>query len=257
MNRISQLFQEKSKDILSVYFCAGDPSLSLTIPTLEALQERGIDMVEIGIPYSDPVADGAVIQAAASRALRNGTTLVRLFGELKDVRQRIHIPLVIMGYFNSVLRYGVERFFAQCQQCGIDACIIPDLPLEEFERWYRPMAERYGIEMIYLITPETSEKRIRQIDAASNAFIYVVSSAAVTGAQQAFDDKRVAYFSRIASLQLSTPCLVGFGISNKATRSVADAHLSGVVVGSKFVELLHSTQNPQQAVAQLLEALQN
>lgn len=255
MNRISQMFQQKSKDILSVYFCAGDPSLSQTVPTLEALQAKGVDMVEVGIPYSDPVADGPVIQAAASRALSNGTTLVRLFEELQQVRNTVHIPIVMMGYFNPILRYGVERFFAQCQQCGIDACIIPDLPLEEFERWYRPVAERYGIEMIYLITPETSEKRIRQIDQASRGFIYVVSSAAVTGAQQSFDDKRADYFSRIAALQLSTPCLVGFGISNKATRSMADAYLSGVVVGSKFVDLLHQTQDPKQAVDRLLEAL--
>ena len=255
MSRISSLFAEKRENILSVYFCAGSPTLDSTIPTLEALQQGGIDMVEIGIPFSDPLADGPTIQAAASQALKNGMNLRTLFSQLTDVRKTIHIPLVLMGYLNPILHYGFEAFCKQCQLTGIDAVIIPDLPFDIYQQDYAATAKQYGIEMIFLVTPETPEERIRTIDAHTFSFIYAVSSASVTGAQREFSQAKQAYFERLEGMHLHNPLLVGFGISNRATREAACAHTAGVIVGSKFVTLLSQSATPQQAVTKLLEAL--
>lgn len=255
MNRIKQLFARKQRGILSVYFCAGDPSAGMLLPTLRALQDAGIDMVEIGIPFSDPLADGPTIQAAATRALRGGMTLSRLLGALKDVRKEISIPLLLMGYYNVPLRYGMERFFADAAAAGIDGLIIPDLPFEEYEQRYKTACEAHGLSMTFLVTPETSGERIRRIDAATDGFIYAVSSAGVTGARRSFDDAGRAYFARLRGMKLRNPHLIGFGISNRTTRLAADSQSNGVIVGSKFVTLLHETQDPVQATARLLEAL--
>lgn len=255
MNRIKQLFNTKKENILSVYFCAGNPTLDSTVPVLQALQQGGIDMVEIGMPFSDPLADGPTIQAASAQALKNGMCVTTLFEQLTDIRTTIHIPLILMGYLNPILHYGFEAFCQKCQNIGIDALIIPDLPFDLYQAEYAEMIKKYGIEIIFLITPETPEERIRTIDAHSDAFIYAVSSASVTGAQKSFDDAKQAYFQKLEDLQLHNPLLVGFGISNRATREAACNHTAGVIVGSKFVSLLQQADSPTQAVTQLLQAL--
>lgn len=255
MNRISKLFQEKAQGILSVYFCAGHPTADGTRPILRALQAGGADIAEIGIPFSDPLADGPTIQSAATRALKNGMTLHLLLNQLNGVRSEIHIPLILMGYLNPILSYGFEAFCADCQRTGIDGLIIPDLPFDQYEKEYQATAKQYGLEVIFLITPETPEARIRRIDAVSEGFIYAVSSASVTGAQQSFSDAKQAYFSRLKAMKLHNLFLIGFGISNYATRSAADAYAAGVIVGSKFVSLLEQEATPEAAVAALQKAL--
>lgn len=255
MTRINTLFNQKHEGILSVYFCAGHPSLNQTLPTLQALQDGGADMVEIGIPFSDPLADGPTIQAAATKALKNGMSVSTLFEQLRNVRQTIHLPLILMGYLNPILHYGFERFCQQCQTVGIDGLIIPDLPFDQFKDEYLAITQKYGLEVVFLVTPETSEARIREIDAHTEGFIYAVSSASVTGAQQSFSDAKQAYFKRLRDMQLKNPLLVGFGISNRATREAAEAYTSGVIVGSKFVTLLEQSATPAEAVTKLRDSL--
>lgn len=256
MNRINQLFSKKQHDILSLYFCAGCPTLDGTAQVIRTLQEKGIDMIEIGIPFSDPMADGPVIQAAATRALHNGMTLRKLFSQLADIRSSVHIPLILMGYLNPIMQYGFEAFCQSCQACGIDGVIIPDLPFKDYMEEYRTIAEHYDIKVIMLITPETSEERIRLIDDHTDGFIYMVSSAAITGAQQSFNEQKQAYFSRIEALHLKHPRMIGFGISNRQTYQAAAAHAAGCIIGSKFVTLLNQAQgDAAQAADKLLEAL--
>lgn len=255
MNRIDHLFETKQKDILSVYFTAGYPRLDDTLPVLRELQAGGIDMVEVGIPFSDPMADGLVIQAAATQALRNGMSLKYLFGQLKEARKEIQLPIVLMGYLNPIMQYGFENFCRTCKEVGVDGVIIPDLPYADYMADYKAVAETYHVSVIMLITPETSEERIRLIDRNTGGFIYMVSSAATTGAQKSFDDEKQAYFRRINEMKLTTPRLVGFGISNKATYDAASAHASGVIVGSRFVQLLASEPTPRAAVETLLRDL--
>lgn len=257
MNRIQALFNQRDKGILSVYFCAGTPRLDQTADTIRALQAKGVQMIEIGIPFSDPLADGPVIQEAATKALRNGMTLHKLFEQLADIRRDVSIPLLLMGYLNPILQFGFEAFCEACERCGIDGVIIPDLPFDEYESDYRETALRHGIDMIFLVTPETSEERIRRIDERTEGFVYAVSSAAVTGAQKSFDEAKQAYFERLEKMQLRNPLLVGFGISNRATREAADRHTAGVIVGSKFVSLLDACGDPSTAADRLLEALAN
>ncbi|MBQ7634708.1 MAG: tryptophan synthase subunit alpha [Bacteroidaceae bacterium] len=256
MNRIDRLFKDTPAGILSVYFCAGDPEPALLLPTLRALQDRGIQMIEIGVPFSDPIADGPVIQDAATRALKNGMSVRRLFRQLHGVRCEIHVPMLLMGYYNVMLQYGPKRFIDDCAECGIDGCIIPDMPFEEYDSLYRFHAEKRGVKFVFLVTPETAPERIRQIDEGSNGFIYAVSSASVTGAQQSFDRTRQAYFARLSQMKLKNPWLVGFGVSNRATREAAERFANGVIVGSKFVGLLHELQDPCVATDALLQALQ-
>lgn len=256
MNRINELFSRKDKDILSVYFCAGFPLPEGTADTLRALQEKGIDMIEIGIPFSDPMADGPVIQHAATRALRGGMTLRRLFGQLADIRRDVHLPLILMGYLNPIMQYGFDAFCRQCRDTGIDGVIIPDLPFKDYMEEYRAVAERYDVKVIMLITPETSEERIRLIDAHTDGFIYMVSSAAITGAQKDFNEQKQAYFRRIAAMQLRNPRMIGFGISNKQTFEAASANAAGAIIGSKFVTLLEACDgDAARATDMLLEAL--
>lgn len=256
MNRITHLFETQQKNILSVYFTAGYPALDQTLPILHALQSQGVDMVEIGIPFSDPMADGPVIQHAATQALLNGMSLRLLFEQLTGVRQDIHLPLVLMGYLNPVMQYGFEAFCRSCRDTGVDGMIIPDLPFADYMADYKDAAERYGLKVIMLITPETSDERIRLIDEHTGGFIYMVSSAATTGAQQSFDEGKQAYFQRINGMNLKNPRLVGFGISNKTTFDAAAGNASGAIVGSKFVQLLGETPSPTEAVRKLLNALQ-
>jgi len=204
MNRITQAF-EQDKKLLSIYFTAGFPQLNDTVPVLEQLQASGVDMIEIGLPFSDPIADGPTIQDSSTRALNNGMTTDLLFNQLKDIRKTIHIPLVLMGYFNPMMQYGIEKFCQRCQEVGIDGLIIPDLPVNVYQERYQKTFESYGLLNMFLITPQTPDNRIRFIDKVSEGFIYMVSSASVTGAKNTFGDTQSAYFKRIETMQLTTP----------------------------------------------------
>lgn len=255
MNRINQLFGNKKRDILSVYFCAGAPVLTETVDVIKALEKNGVNMIEIGIPFSDPMADGVVIQNAATQALRNGMSIKLLFEQLKEIRKEVTIPLLFMGYLNPVLKYGFERFCQHSVQCGIDGIIIPDLPFKEYVEKYRAVADKYGIKIIMLITPETSEARIHEIDRNTDGFIYMVSSAATTGAQNNFDAQKHAYFKRIKNMNLINPRMIGFGISNNATFEAACQHASGAIVGSGFVTLLETEKSPEKAIKKLIKIL--
>jgi tryptophan synthase alpha chain len=255
MNRITQLFETKKSGILSVYFTAGYPELNDTRRVLSALQAQGIDMVEIGIPFSDPMADGPVIQQANNQALRNGMSLRLLFEQLENIRQTVHIPVILMGYLNPVMQYGFEAFCRSCANAGVDGMIIPDLPFAEYLADYKNVAGQYGLKMIMLISPETSEERIRLIDEHTGGFIYMVSSAAVTGAQSRFSDAVQDYFQRVRAMNLKNPQLAGFGISNRETLRTATENTSGAIVGSKFIELLGKSAEPEDAVTDLLKSL--
>ena len=256
MNRINKLFNEKKQNILSLYFCAGHPTAGSTADIIRTLAARGIDMLEIGIPFSDPMADGIVIQDAATRALRNGMSLRILFDQLRDIRRDVRIPLVLMGYLNPIMQFGFEAFCQKCVECGIDGVIIPDLPFRDYEESYKAIASKYDIRVIMLITPETSEARVREIDAHTDGFIYLVSSAATTGAQKDFDTRKQAYFKKIEDMNLRNPRMVGFGISNKQTFDAACAHSSGAIIGSRFVTLLNEKEgDTEKAIRQLKEDL--
>ena len=255
MNRINSLFQTKSSGILSIYFCAGHPTHDSTCDIIRTLQQRGIDMIEVGIPFSDPMADGPVIQDAATQALRNGMTLRTLFSQLDGIRSDVTIPLILMGYLNPILHFRFEDFCKECVRVGIDGVIIPDLPFDDYLNDYKPIADRYDLRIIMLITPETSDERIRLIDSHTDGFIYMVSSAATTGAQREFDAAKQAYFSRINAMNLRNPRMIGFGISNRQTLDAAQQNASGAIIGSKFVSLLQQSATPSEAVNQLLEAL--
>lgn len=256
MNKINELFKKAgNRKLLSLYFCAGCPTANSTADTLRAMQRRGIDMVEVGIPFSDPMADGPVIQDAATKALRNGMTLRKIFGQLKAIKDEITIPLVLMGYLNPILQYGIEQFCQSCVDCGVSGAIIPDLPFKDYMEYIKPVADKYDIRIIMLITPETSEERIRFIDKNTDGFIYMVSSAATTGAQKLFDLKKQEYFQRINAMQLSNPRMIGFGISNKQTLESAQANAAGAIIGSKFVTLLEESRNADEALDKLFDAL--
>ena len=237
MNRIDQTFK-KNKKLLSIYFSAGHPELEDTVPILETLQDSGVDMVEIGLPFSDPLADGPTIQESSTCALRNGMTTEKLFDQLENIRENIHIPLILMGYFNPIMQYGIERFCQKCQSIGIDGLIIPDLPIDLYHEYHKEVFDKYNLYNMFLITPHTSEARINFIDSISNGFIYMVSSASVTGAQNTFGKIQEDYFKRIANMKLSTPQIVGFGISNAKTYQVATKYSSGGIIGSAFIKFL-------------------
>lgn len=256
MNRINELFSKAgNRKLLSLYFCAGCPAPDNTADTLRAMQRRGIDMVEVGIPFSDPMADGPAIQDAATKALRNGMTLAKLFGQLKAVKDEITMPVILMGYLNPILQYGIGRFCESCAECGVDGAIIPDLPFKDYMETVKPVADRHNIRIIMLITPETSDERIRFIDDHTDGFIYMVSSAATTGAQQLFEDKRLEYFRRIDDMHLHNPRMIGFGVSNRQTLESAQAYSAGAIIGSKFVSLLNDSANADEALDKLFAAL--
>ncbi len=257
MNKINQLFSEnKNSKLLSLYFCAGAPTLDGTADVILTMQRRGISMIEVGIPFSDPMADGPVIQDAATTALKNGMTLQRLFDQLKAIKDEVHIPVVLMGYLNPIMQYGIERFCQACVDSGVSGIIIPDLPFKDYLEEVKPVADRYDLRVVMLITPETSEERIRFIDEHTDGFIYMVSSAATTGAQQSFDEQKQAYFRRINQMNLRNPRMIGFGISNRQTLESAQQNAAGAIIGSKFVTLLSETQgDADKALDALFEAL--
>lgn len=257
-NRIDALFQESAvegRKLLSLYFCAGYPTIDSTRDVLLAMQRHKIDMVEVGIPFSDPLADGPIIQAASSKALHNGMTLELLFEQLESVREQIEMPIILMGYLNVIMHYGFESFFQRCSSVGVSGCIIPDLPFRDYLEQVKPIAEQYNQKVIMMITPETSDERIRMIDLHTQGFIYMVSSAGITGVQNRFDDKRQAYFSHVENLNLKNPRMIGFGISNKQTLEMAQQYSSGAIIGSKFVQLLGQELSPDNALSVLLDEL--
>lgn len=254
-NRINQLFVEKSSGILSIYFTAGFPNAEDTMPVLRELQAQGVNMVEVGIPFSDPMADGPVIQASGNTALKNGMTLHKLFDQLAGMRPEIHIPVILMGYLNVVMQFGLEPLCQACKKAGVDGLILPDLPMDDYLTEYKPMMDKYGLAMVLLITPETSDERIRQIDENTSSFIYMVSSASTTGAQTSFNESKQAYFHKINKMGLKNPRLIGFGISNKATLDAALDKASGAIIGSRFIECLSKEKTISEAVQSLLEGL--
>ncbi len=256
MNKINKLFADnKDRKLLSLYFCAGHPTLESTGDIIKTLERRGIDMIEVGVPFSDPMADGPVIQDAATKALRNGMSLKRLFSQLHDIKDEVNIPLVLMGYLNPVIQYGIDDYFKSCAECGVSGTIIPDLPFKDYQEYIQPVADKYDIRVIMLITPETSEERIRFIDANTDGFVYMVSSAATTGAQKSFDDAKQEYFHRINAMNLRNPRMIGFGISNKQTLESSQANAAGAIIGSKFVTLLDETKDADKALDALFDAL--
>lgn len=256
-NKINQLFiDKKGKKILSLYFCAGTPTLEGTADVILTMQERGIDMIEVGIPFSDPLADGPTIQSAATKALRNGMSLKVLFSQLEAIKDQVRIPLVLMGYLNPILHYGIEEFCRSCVNAGVSGVIIPDLPFADYNNIVKPLAYKYDLRFIMLITPETSEERIKLIDKSTDGFIYMVSSASTTGSKDSFDDNTLKYFSSVNSLHLHNPRMVGFGISNAQTLNAAYENASGAIIGSKFVSLLDECNgNTNEALDKLFEAI--
>jgi tryptophan synthase alpha chain len=237
MNRIN-LKLEENKKILSIYFSAGYPNLNDTVQIIQDLEKSGVDMIEIGLPFSDPLADGPTIQESSTKALHNGMTTKLLFEQLTNIRNSVKIPLIIMGYFNPILQYGVEEFCRKCQEIGIDGLIIPDLPVAIYAENYKETFEKYGLINIFLITPQTSEERIRFIDKVSNGFIYMVSSASVTGNSIGFGNEQESYFARIAQMKLKNEQIIGFGISNKETFMQATQFAKGAIIGSAFIKHL-------------------
>jgi len=258
MNKINQLFAQRGdRKLLSLYFCAGCPTLDSTADVILTMQKRGIAMIEVGIPFSDPLADGPVIQAAATRALKNGMSVHLLFQQLETIKDQVEIPLVLMGYLNPILHYGIERFCQSCAEAGVSGAIIPDLPFDDYLHIVKPVADKYDLRIIMLITPETSEERIRFIDDHTDGFIYMVSSASVTGTQKSFDEQKQAYFRRINDMNLRNPRMIGFGISNAQTLKAAQDNAAGAIIGSKFVTLLNESEgNADAALDQLFATLQ-
>ena len=256
MNKINRLFEEnKGKKLLSLYFCAGCPTLDGTADVIRAMERNGINMVEVGIPFSDPMADGPVIQGATTTALRNGMNLKLLFSQLKEIKNEVQIPLILMGYLNPIMQYGIENFCRSCVESGVSGAIIPDLPFKDYLEEVKPIADRHDLRIIMMITPETSEERIRFIDNHTDGFIYMVSSAATTGTQQSFDEAKQEYFRRIDAMQLRNPRMIGFGISNRQTFDSAQKNAAGAIIGSKFVTLLNETGEAYTALGRLFDAL--
>jgi tryptophan synthase alpha chain len=265
MNRINNLFASKinattspsfggvGEAVLSLYFTAGFPNLNDTVTIIETLEKNGVDMIEIGLPFSDPLADGPTIQESSTIALENGMTAALLFEQLTNIRKTVKIPLIIMGYFNPMMQYGVEKFCQKCAETGIDGLIIPDLPLEIYETEYKNIFEKYNLANIFLITPQTSESRIHQIDALSNGFIYMVSTASVTGSQTGFGTAQMEYFERISAMNLKNPQIVGFGISDKETFQQATMHQKGAIIGSAFIK--HLKENGTQKINDFIQNL--
>jgi len=252
MNRIDRLFTEKTEKILTIYFTAGFPRLHDTKRILLALQQAGADMVEIGIPFSDPLADGPVIQQSSKQALDNGMSLRLLFEQLHDVRRDIQLPLVLFGYLNVVLQFGLERFFEKCVETGIDGLILPDLPLDEFKQDMEPLCKSTNIHFSFLITPETSDMRIRQLDEASSGFLYVVSSSSTTGKKKDLTNLQ-PYFQRIQAMHLQNPFLVGFGIHDHQSFLQACEHSRGAVIGSAYIRLLQQATDIEQATTAFVQ----
>lgn len=254
MNRLNKLFESKKDNLLSIYFTAGYPELNTTVDIAEALEKAGVDFLEIGFPYSDPVADGPTIQHSSERALENGMNLNQLFEELKDLRKRVSIPILLMGYVNPMVQYGIERFCKKAAEVGVDGVIVPDLPMYEYETLYSKYFINNGLSNIFLVTPQTSEERIRKIDNLTNSFIYLLSSSSITGKNLQVSNAIEDYYKRIKAMQLKNPAVIGFGISNNETFVKACEYARGAIVGSAFVKFL-ATEDYLEKIPEFVKAI--
>lgn len=253
MKRIKELFQRKQQGILNVYCTAGYPQLDSTIYVMQCLQANGADLIELGMPYSDPLADGPVIQASSSKALQNGMTISKLFEQLKDFRKEISVPVVLMGYLNPLLQYGFEKFCARAAEVGIDGLIIPDIPMYEYESEYKGIIKKYNLDFIFLVTPETSDERIKKLDELSSGFLYAVSSSSLTGSDKDFSLVE-NYLKRLKEMKLKNPILVGFGIKDKSTFQAACKYANGAIIGSAYIKAIESS-NTGEATKKFLEGV--
>jgi tryptophan synthase alpha chain len=254
MSRITELFKRKKEKVLNVYCTAGYPHLNSTIKVMKALQDNGADLIELGMPYSDPLADGQVIQHSSTIALANGMTIKNLFDQLKDFRKQIHLPVILMGYMNPVLQYGFEKFCAEAAAVGVDGLILPDLPEYEFETEYGAIIKRYGLDFIFLVTPETSEERIKKLDALSSGFLYAVSSSSTTGSEKNMSAVN-EYLKRLQAYDLKNPILVGFGIKDKATFEAACSYANGAIIGSAYIQALEKGMDEEQQTYDFLKTI--
>lgn len=254
-NRIEQLFEDKKKNILSVYFTAGFPKLDDTSKIIKQLEKSGADIIEVGIPFSDPVADGPTIQESNKVALNNGISVKLIFDQLSEIRKEVNIPIILMGYINPVLQYGIKAFCQKCAELGIDGFILPDLPMQEYIDEYKATFEKYELLNIFLITPQTSEARIREIDDNSKGFIYMVSLAGITGAKGDISEDQISYFKRVKRMKLKNPTLIGFGISNKETFDRACANASGAIIGSAFINVLKNSNNLDKDISGFIKSV--
>jgi len=252
-NRLTRLFAKKNENLLNVYFTAGFPELESTGIILRTLEKAGADIVEIGMPYSDPMADGPTIQQSNTVALKNGMSIRQLFTQLESVQ--VDLPIILMGYLNPVMQYGMEKFCAEAARVGVDGLILPDLPLHDFEEIYRPIFEQYNLSIIFLVTPQTSEERIRRIDNLTNSFIYLVSSASTTGNKVGGDEKQIKYFERIKNMQLRNPKLIGFGISDHDSFALACRYAEGAIIGSAFIKKIQEANNLENNIEQFIQEL--
>jgi tryptophan synthase alpha chain len=256
MSRIKQLFQNKKNGILNVYCTAGFPELNSTIPIMQALQESGVDIIELGMPYSDPLADGPVIQGSSAKALQNGMSISVLFDQLESFREIIQVPVVLMGYINPLLQYGFEKFCSKAAAVGIDGLIIPDIPIYEFEKEYGAIIRKYGLDFTFLVTPETSKERIQKLDSLSSGFLYAVSSSSLTGSDKDFSIME-GYLQRFQTLGLQNPVLVGFGIKDKTSFEKACQFTNGGIIGSAFIKALENSNDIQQATSAFIQSIRD
>jgi tryptophan synthase alpha chain len=254
MNRLEELFQHKKNNVLNVYCTAGFPQFDSTLKVMKALQDNGVDIIELGMPYSDPLADGPTIQASGSKALQNGMTIEKLFAQLQDCRKEIYIPIILMGYMNPVLQYGFERFCQHAAAIPIDGLILPDLPEHEFESEYADIIHRYGLDFIFLITPETSEERIKKLDALSTGFLYAVSSSSTTGNKKDFNEVE-KYLQRLQNMQLKNPVQVGFGVKDKQSFQLACKYANGAIIGTAYIKAIEDATDVEQSTKEFLEAI--
>ncbi len=257
MNRIDTLFKQKRKNILSIYFTAGHPTLNSTATIIKTLASEGVDLIEIGIPFSDPIADGPVIQQSSHISLENGMSVKILFEQLEAIRNEVDLPLILMGYLNPVLQYGVEKFCSACRDIGIDGAILPDLPLDIYQKEYKRIFEKYGVYNIFLATPQTSDERYKQLDAESKGFLYMVSASATTGARQNFESYQEEYFKRVENLSLQSPRLIGFGISSHKTFVHSCQYANGAIIGSAFIHALEKKGDMKKNIKDFIHSIRN
>jgi tryptophan synthase alpha chain len=257
MNRIHTLFNTKKERVLSIYFTAGFPNLEDTVPIMEAIEAGGADIIEIGVPYSDPVADGPTIQDSNQIALQNGMSMNKLFEQLVGFRAKVHLPVVLMGYLNPIMQYGMDSFCKKCKEVGVDGLILPDLPMQEYLDEYKALFESYGLVNTFLISPQTSEKRIREIDGNTDGFIYMVSSHSITGAKSGISEEQINYFERVREMNLKNPRLIGFGISNSETFTTASNYSNGAIIGSAFIKVLKNSKNLKEDVQGYIRSVIN
>jgi tryptophan synthase alpha chain len=254
MSRMSELFGRKRSKVLSVYCTAGFPRLDSTMEVMRALQDHGADMIELGMPYSDPLADGPVIQASGVRALENGMSIARLFGQLREMRASIRVPVFLMGYLNPILQYGFDKFCDAAALAGVDGLILPDLPIYEFETEYGPVIRKHGLDFVFLVTPETSDERIRKVDALSTGFLYAVSTSSTTGGNKDLGDQE-AYFRRLEEMRLRNPVLVGFGVRDKNSFEAACRHTQGAIIGTAYIRAIEGATDIGTATKEFLGSI--